>query len=96
MLSQTWPSLILWKCGIKPPIRNFYSRKKIEALFSQKHPDKWIPLYTMVTYSPQIRYSKALSEGLRQQAIMDEIMEMPDIANRWDSLEVEGEILKRL
>jgi len=53
-------------------------------------------LYTMVTYSPHIRYSKALSEGLRQQAIMDEIMELPDIANQWDSVEIEREILKRL
>lgn len=74
----------------------FLLQKKIEASFSQKHPDKWIPLYTMVTYSPHIRYSKALSEGLRQQAIMDEIMELPDIANQWDSVEIEREILKRL
>lgn len=74
----------------------FLLQKKIEASFSQKHPDKWIPLYSMVTYSPHIRYSKALSEGQRQQAIMDKIMEMPDIDKRWDSAEVEAEILKQL
>lgn len=74
----------------------FLLQKKIEALFSQKHPDKWIPLYSMVTYSPHIRYSKALSEGNRQQAIMDVIMEMPDMEKRWDSIEIENEILKRL
>jgi kynurenine 3-monooxygenase len=74
----------------------FLLQKKIEAKFSEKHPDKWIPLYSMVTYSPQIRYSKALSEGKKQQAIMDTIMAMPNIETNWDSKEVEAEILKQL
>ncbi len=74
----------------------FLLQKKIEARFSEKHPDKWIPLYSMVTYSPHIRYSKALSEGARQQAIMDKVMSLPDIENRWDSPEVEAEILNQL
>lgn len=74
----------------------FLLQKKIEALFSQKHPEKWIPLYTMVTYSPHIRYSKALSEGSKQQSIMDRIMELPNIESRWDSPEIEAEILKQL
>ena len=47
----------------------FLLQKKIEARFNEKHPDKWIPLYTMVTYSPHIRYSTALKEGKRQQEI---------------------------
>ena len=33
----------------------FILQKKIEAKFSQHYPDKWIPLYSMVTYSPHIR-----------------------------------------
>lgn len=74
----------------------FLLQKKIEAQFSQKHPDKWIPLYSMVTYTPSIRYSKALSEGKKQQAIMDKIMAMPNIEANWDSKEVEMEILKQL
>ena len=74
----------------------FLLQKKIEALFSQKHPEKWIPLYSMVTYSPNIRYSKALSEGRRQQVIMDKIMALPNIESQWDSKEVEVEILKHL
>lgn len=74
----------------------FLLQKKIEAHFSKKHPEKWIPLYTMVTYSPHIRYSKALSEGAKQQSIMDRIMDLPGIENRWDSPEVEAEILKQL
>lgn len=74
----------------------FLLQKKIEAKFSQNHPDKWIPLYTMVTYSPNIRYSTALKEGIKQQAIMDEIMTIADIESKWDSNEVEKEILKHL
>lgn len=74
----------------------FLLQKKIEAKFSQNHPDKWIPLYTMVTYSPNIRYSTALKEGIKQQAIMDEIMAIADIESKWDSNEVEKEILKHL
>jgi len=74
----------------------FLLQKKIEARFSQMHPDKWIPLYSMVTYTPEIRYSKAMTEGVKQQAIMDKIMAMPDIESKWESAEVEQAILKQL
>lgn len=74
----------------------FLLQKKIEARFNQKYPDKWIPLYSMVTYSPHIRYSHALKEGLRQEAIMQNVMQFPNIESKWDSEEVENEILKRL
>ncbi len=74
--------------------KKFLLQKKIEANFSSKHPDKWIPLYSMVTYSPHIRYSTALKEGQRQEAIMQKIMAMPDIESKWDSQEVEKAILK--
>jgi kynurenine 3-monooxygenase len=76
--------------------KTFLLQKKIEARFSQKHPDKWIPLYSMVTYSPHIRYSTALKEGARQQAIMDKVMATPDIENKWDSEEIEQIILKEI
>lgn len=76
--------------------KTFLLQKKIEAHFSAKHPEKWIPLYSMVTYSPHIRYSEALVNGNKQQAIMDKIMAMPDIEAKWDSAEVENAILKSL
>ena len=74
----------------------FLLQKKIEARFSQKYSDKWIPLYSMVTYSPDIRYSTALQTGFKQQAIMDKVMATPNIANKWDSEEIEKMILKAL
>ncbi len=74
----------------------FLLQKKIEAKFAANHPDKWIPLYTMVTYSPHIRYSKALKEGEKQQTIMDKIMARPNIENNWESPDIEAEILQHL
>ncbi len=76
--------------------KTFLLQKRIEAHFSAKHPEKWIPLYSMVTYSPHIRYSEALVNGNKQQAIMDKIMAMPDIEAKWDSAEVENAILNSL
>ena len=76
--------------------KTFLLQKKIEAHFSAKHPEKWIPLYSMVTYTPSIRYSEALVNGNKQQAIMDKIMASPDIEAKWDSAEIEKEILNLL
>jgi len=61
----------------------FLLQKKIEAAFSKKYPDKWIPLYSQVTFSPQIRYSEALVNGQRQEAIMQQVMAIPDIEQKW-------------
>ena len=74
----------------------FLLQKKIEAAFSKKYPDKWIPAYSQVTFSPHIRYCDALVNGKRQEAIMQEIMAMPGIETKWESEEVEGMILDKL
>ena len=74
---------------------DFLLRKKIEARFSDKHPDKWIPLYTMVTFS-ETPYSVALSEGKKHDAIMDKVMATPGIESKWDSPEIENLILQML
>jgi kynurenine 3-monooxygenase len=74
----------------------FLLQKKIEAAFSLKYPDKWIPAYSMVTFSPEIRYSEALRNGKRQQEIMDKVMAMPNIQEKWDSKEVENIMLAEL
>jgi kynurenine 3-monooxygenase len=73
----------------------FVLRKRIEKRLHEKHPDRWKPLYSMVTFSHE-PYSKALEEGKKQAAIMDRIMERPDIEDKWDSEEVEREMLERL
>ena len=74
----------------------FLLQKKIEAAFSKKYPDKWIPLYSQVTFSPQIRYSDALVNGKKQEAIMQQIMALPDIENKWQDEAIEKMILEKL
>jgi kynurenine 3-monooxygenase len=74
----------------------FLLQKKIEAHFSSKHPEKWTPAYSLVTFSPNVRYSEALSRGLHQQKIMDEVMQTPDIEAKWNSEEVEQLMLKKI
>ena len=73
----------------------FLHQKKIEAWFSAKHPDKWIPLYSQVTFS-HIPYHEALSSGNRQQEIMDQVLTFPDIYNNWATDQVEAFILSKL
>ena len=74
----------------------FLLQKKIEAHFSEKHPDKWMPLYSQVTFS-HIRYSEAWKKGQVQDAIMKKVMaEIDNIEEKWNSQEVESAILKEL
>ncbi|HLA55214.1 MAG TPA: NAD(P)/FAD-dependent oxidoreductase [Flavobacterium sp.] len=71
----------------------FLLQKKIEKRFSEKHPEKWLPLYSRVTFSHR-PYTEALAIGEKQKEIMDEIMKMPDIKDIWDSESVEKKILE--
>ncbi len=71
----------------------FLLQKKIERKFSDLHPGKWIPLYSMVTFS-HIPYAEALAMGVRQDKIMEEVMALPNIQNRWDDPEIMEMILK--
>ena len=67
---------------------NFLLQKKIELYFSKKHPEKWLPLYSMVSFS-NIRYSEAWKLGQKQEELMKKVMSIPDIENKWNSSEVE-------
>lgn len=73
----------------------FLLQKKIEKWFSDKHPEKWIPLYSRVTFSDR-PYAEALAIGDYQNAIMEEILKMNNIEAIWDSEEVEFRILDLL
>ena len=66
----------------------FLLQKKIELHFSKKHPDKWLPLYSMVSFST-IRYSEAWEIGKQQEKLMQKVMDVPNIEDKWESDEVE-------
>ena len=74
---------------------DFLLRKKIEKHFAARHPEKWTPVYSRVTFSEK-PYSEAIEEGDRQARIMDEIMQLPDISEKWNSREVEEKIISLL
>lgn len=73
----------------------FILQKKIEKWFSAKHPDKWMPLYSRVTFSLQ-PYAEALAIGEKQNKIMDEILAIESIEEIWDTEPIEQAILELL
>jgi len=66
----------------------FILRKKIEKYFADKYPEKWIPLYSRVTFSDK-PYADALAIGDDQRSIMDEVMKIEGIEDKWESEEVD-------
>ena len=74
---------------------DFLLRKKIEAKINALYPEKWIPLYSMVTFHDNIRYSDALRIGRAQKKIMDEVMADPAIATTWENLDF-GKLVDKL
>jgi kynurenine 3-monooxygenase len=74
----------------------FLLQKKIEARFAELYPEKWMPLYSQVTFS-EVRYSDAYNNGKRQDRIMKEVMASTNnIEENWDSDEVMSAILEKI
>lgn len=74
---------------------DFQLRKKIEAWFSSKHPELWLPLYSRVTFSND-SYAEALAMGDMQATIMDKVMQLEGIHMDWNSERVESFIIEEL
>ncbi|HKZ65729.1 MAG TPA: hypothetical protein VJ111_05215, partial [Chitinophagaceae bacterium] len=74
----------------------FLLQKKIEARLHEKYPDKWIPTYSQVTFSPHIRYSDAYRNSMRQEVIMQQVMTIRGIEEKWQSKEIEDLILQKI
>jgi kynurenine 3-monooxygenase len=74
---------------------DFILRKKIESKLHELFPEKWIPLYSMVTFHENIPYSVAYETGQKQKKIMEEVLKKPGIETSWNELNF-GEIVGRL
>jgi kynurenine 3-monooxygenase len=74
----------------------FLLQKKIEAAFSEQYPDKWIPGYSMVTFRPELRYSEALERSKKQERIMNQIMALPGIEEKWNTPDIFDAMLNHL
>ena len=59
-------------------------QKKIEKKFANLHPEKWIPLYTMVSFT-NTPYVEAWEIGMKQEKLMQSIMSTPNIEKIWES-----------
>tara|TARA_B100001250_G_scaffold414176_1_gene451095 strand:- start:7515 stop:8861 length:1347 start_codon:yes stop_codon:yes gene_type:complete len=66
----------------------FLLQKKIEAWFSEKNPEIWIPLYSMVTFS-HMPYSIALNKGVEQDLIMKKVMADNNLKESFSVTELE-------
>ncbi|MBX2903790.1 MAG: FAD-dependent monooxygenase [Chitinophagales bacterium] len=63
---------------------DFQLRLKIEKRIAEAFPDKFQTLYSMVTFN-QTPYSEAQERGKKQSKLLDEIMQLNDIENVWQS-----------
>jgi kynurenine 3-monooxygenase len=61
----------------------FQLKKKIEAELFKRHPDKFIPKYSMVTFH-RLPYETALKRGKIQEAILHELAEGIDSVEKVD------------
>lgn len=72
--------------------KRFLLRKKIEGKIHALFGDAYLPLYSMVTFS-HLPYAEALRKGREHDALMERIMGVEGIEERWDT--PEGEALLR-
>ena len=73
---------------------NFILQKKIEGRLHTLYPDKWIPLYSMVTFRDDIPYATAYETGQKQQQIMREVLQTPGVHTNWEELDFESIVSK--
>jgi kynurenine 3-monooxygenase len=74
----------------------FLLQKKIEARLNEDYPADWIPAYSQVTFSPHIRYSEALRNSLRQEEVMQAVMQTPNIEKIWNDNALHQQIIEQL
>ena len=67
----------------------FLLQKKLERRYHELYPDKYIPLYSMVTFS-HIPYAEALEKGLKQEARIKEIMNKYPVKQLFESGEIDS------
>jgi len=73
---------------------DFLLRKKIEAKLHERFPQRWIPLYSMVTFYDDIPYDTAYRTGQKQKQVMDEVMKTPNLESTWQDLNLEAIVEK--
>lgn len=70
---------------------NFVYRKKIEQVLNKKYADKYLPLYSMVTFS-DLRYSEALRISKLQDDFFNALYQRPNWQDLWEQGALDTEI----
>ena len=63
----------------------FLLQKKLERRIQELYPDEYLPLYSMVTFSSEIRYSTAMEKGFAQDEKMRKIIEENDVEGMFEN-----------
>jgi kynurenine 3-monooxygenase len=66
----------------------FLLRKQIERKVNQLYPNVYIPIYSMIAFSSR-PYTQAMEIERRQSVVIDRLMALDQIEERWNSAEVE-------
>jgi kynurenine 3-monooxygenase len=74
----------------------FLLQKRIEAKIAAQYPDKWLPLYSRVTFSPDTPYAEAWAAGQRQEAVMVKLMPHIQTEPDYDKPEVQALVKQEL
>ncbi len=70
----------------------FLLQKQIEKKIANLYTDKWIPLYSMVSFS-NISYAEAWEIGMKQEKLMQKVMQTPNIKNVWKNEKIMQKML---
>ena len=70
----------------------FLLQKAIERRLTLDHPTWWLPLYSQVTFSPDVPYHEALANGRRQEEIMRRVMPLIETPDDYDRPDVQAAI----
>lgn len=68
----------------------FLLRKKIESMMHKEFPAQYVPQYTLVSFSPDVPYADAYNRGFTNDALLERIMDLPDIENTWNTPQVKN------
>ena len=63
---------------------DFQFKKRIAAKVNSIYPDRFIPVYSMVSFS-HLPYAEALREYKRQDDVLSEVIKMENIQKKWDN-----------
>lgn len=69
---------------------DFLLRKKMAARFQKLEPQRFIPMYSQVTFS-HLPYSKALAGAHAQDELFEQLLNQPNIHDEWESTAVDAE-----